>query len=272
MSANLFYDPRPRPLSLAGEIMPGCYYQFYATGTTTPANVYADDALTTPLTNPVVADADGRFVPIYMDSSTVYRVQLYDADDVLQYDVDPVHPHATVPAGTVALFHGTSTERDAAYPPALWALCDGTSGTPDSRDRAPVGVSGTKPISGAGSSGGTAGTIQTGNAGAHTHAITVDAHVLTTAEMPAHNHRFYYTTAGRSASGDDPGMYSPSSGSFRSNVVDRSGVQLATKIIEDTGGGTAHSHTGSSASNGDHYHTISSQSPYFTLWFLKRKA
>lgn len=270
MSFLMFY-PRIRPLDNNGEPMPGCTLQFYATLTTTPVPVYADAAMTTPLTHPVVANAAGAFPAIYGDPAVVYRMQLRTALGVLISDDDPINPQVPIPAGTVMMFHGTSVQRDAAYPPALWWVCDGANGTPDTRDRSPVGVSSTKPISGAGSSGGTAGTVNTSIAGAHSHAITVDSHVLTISEMPAHNHRFYYSLAGRSASGDDPGMYTSTSGVMRDNVIDRFGTQIAAQIIEDKGGGAAHSHTGSSASNGDHFHTISGQSPYVTVWFLKRR-
>lgn len=94
MSATgiLFYDPRVKPLSTTGTYQPGCYLYFYATGTTTQTNVYADGNLTTPLAQPVVAAADGRFVPIYMDPSIIYRVQLYSASNVLLEDTDPVVP------------------------------------------------------------------------------------------------------------------------------------------------------------------------------------
>jgi len=53
-------------------------YQFYATGTTTPANVYQDANLTTPFspTGLVGSDAAGRFPPIYLDTSVTYAVQL----------------------------------------------------------------------------------------------------------------------------------------------------------------------------------------------------
>src|SRR5258706_8030536 len=91
----LFFDPRAKPLSTAGIYQPGCYLQFYLTGTTTFTNVYADGNLTTPLSQTPIsgnttAAADGRFVPIYLDPSTIYRVQLYSAVGILLEDTDPV--------------------------------------------------------------------------------------------------------------------------------------------------------------------------------------
>src|SRR5690606_29662047 len=132
---------------------------------------------------------------IYLDPAIVYRVQLHDADGVLQYDVDPVHPHVAIPPGTIVMFDGTPEQRDAAYPPALWQVLDGSNGTKDSRDRSPVGVSNTKPISGEGSSGGTiSGT--TGPAGAHDHGGATAMTVLTEDNMPRHHHRLWCWTAG----------------------------------------------------------------------------
>jgi len=95
----LFYDPRAKPLSTNGQFQPGCYLLFYGTGTTTLANVYADGGLTTllsqtPGTSPpsCTAASDGRFVPIYLDPSVIYRVQLYTAGGIPLEDTDPYVP------------------------------------------------------------------------------------------------------------------------------------------------------------------------------------
>ena len=97
----LFNEGRAKPLSTTGAIQPGAYYQFYLTGTTTPANVYADGGLTTPLsqtpgTGGTTAASDGRLVPIYLNPATTYRYQLYSATAVLLEDTDPYIP-APVP-------------------------------------------------------------------------------------------------------------------------------------------------------------------------------
>jgi hypothetical protein len=90
----LFYDGRAKPLSATGVFQPGCQLFFYQTGTLTAANVYADGGLTTPLSQPIIAASDGRFVPIYLDPSVIYRYQLYDGvtlplPGTLLEDVDP---------------------------------------------------------------------------------------------------------------------------------------------------------------------------------------
>lgn len=110
----LFDDPRSKPLSTAGVFQPGCYLCFFTTGTTTPTNVYADGALSTPLSQPTagsvnpsagtVSASDGRFVAIYLNPATVYRVQLYSAAGSLLADTDPY----VVPLSLSALTTGAA--------------------------------------------------------------------------------------------------------------------------------------------------------------------
>jgi hypothetical protein len=74
--SNLFYLPRIHSEPLAK-------LYFYQTGTSTPQNTYTDIDLQVAHTNPVVADADGFFDPIYLDPSLPnYRVIHTDANDV----------------------------------------------------------------------------------------------------------------------------------------------------------------------------------------------
>jgi hypothetical protein len=102
-TGQLFYDPIPRPLSALGASLPGAYYNFYVSGTTTPATVYQDVALTLPYpsaalngSNPlyqvIQADGTGAFSPIYLNPQTIYRVQLYNSTWSLIEDVDPFVP------------------------------------------------------------------------------------------------------------------------------------------------------------------------------------
>ncbi len=101
-TGQLFYDPVPRPLNLGASI-PNGYYNFYVSGTTTPATVYQDAGLTTPYpaaalngSNPlysvVQADGTGAWTPIFLNPQTIYRVQLYNSSWSLIEDVDPYVP------------------------------------------------------------------------------------------------------------------------------------------------------------------------------------
>ena len=130
----LFSDPQVKPLSTVGQFQAGCYYCFFVTGSTTPANVYADGALSTPLSQPTpgsvnpsagtVAASDGRFVPIYLNPATLYRVQLYNAAGTKLEDTDPyVVPGGSSSTGTQAsigqiLYPRTSGEVAASITPA----------------------------------------------------------------------------------------------------------------------------------------------------------
>lgn len=88
----LFQNPVVKPLSSNGTFMAGCTATFYLTGSTTLTNVYADGALTTPLANPLSADASGTFVPVYLDPGVIYRVQIKTSTGALISDTDPYVP------------------------------------------------------------------------------------------------------------------------------------------------------------------------------------
>lgn len=102
-TGQLFYNPTAQPLSATGVSMPGAYYNFYLSGTTTPATVYQDAALSLPypaaalngslsIYSVVQASATGAFPPIFLDPDILYRVQLYNSTWSLTEDVDPVVP------------------------------------------------------------------------------------------------------------------------------------------------------------------------------------
>jgi hypothetical protein len=106
-TGQLFYDPIPRPLSALGVVMPGAFYNFYVSGTTNPATVFQDAALTlpfpaaslngsAPLFSVVQADGTGAMPPIFLNPVTIYRVQLYNATFSLIEDVDPYVPSMPV--------------------------------------------------------------------------------------------------------------------------------------------------------------------------------
>lgn len=125
----LFNDPRAKPTSTTGQFQAGCYYCFFATGTTTQSPVYADGLLTVVLSQPspgavapvggTVAASDGRCVPIYLDPSIIYRVQLYNAAGQLLEDTDPYIPptQSIVYAITAAEKAAGVTPSNLTYPP-----------------------------------------------------------------------------------------------------------------------------------------------------------
>ena len=79
----LFYPPK------FDSGLAGAKLTFSQTGTSTLQNTYQNEALTVPHANPVVADADGVFGPIYLDPTLpFYRVKYTTSADVLIYQVD----------------------------------------------------------------------------------------------------------------------------------------------------------------------------------------
>ncbi len=106
-TGQLFYDPISRPLSSLGVSMPGAYYNFYVSGTTTPATVYQDAGLTLPfpaaalngssaLYTVIQADGTGAMPPMFLNPEIIYRVQLYNSTWSLIEDVDPYVPSMPV--------------------------------------------------------------------------------------------------------------------------------------------------------------------------------
>lgn len=102
-TGQLFYDPIARPLSAVGVAMPGAYYNFYVSGTTNPATVYQDAALSLPyptaslngsaaIYSVIQANGSGAFQPIFLVPTVIYRVQLYTSNWQLLEDVDPYIP------------------------------------------------------------------------------------------------------------------------------------------------------------------------------------
>ena len=90
MAGNLFNFPRAIAFDV-GVVQPGAKITFTATGTTDPQNTYTNIGLTVASSNPVVADAEGLFAPIYLDPTLPdYRVKYTDSADVLIYQEDDV--------------------------------------------------------------------------------------------------------------------------------------------------------------------------------------
>lgn len=81
----------------------GALLEFFITGTETPKDTFSDEALTTPNTNPVVADGNGVFSDIWMPDGARYKVTLDDKNIVQKFEADPVvSPDAIAPASLTA--------------------------------------------------------------------------------------------------------------------------------------------------------------------------
>jgi microcystin-dependent protein len=121
----------------------------------------------------------------------------------------------TIPQGLIAMWSGAANQI-----PAGWALCDGTKGTPDLRDRFIAGAGNTYAV---GTTGGEA-----------THTLTID-------EMPSHTHiqnahTHYYSSDQLSKTNGSATMQSTSDYPASNNRL----TSQTTATNQNTGGGAAH--------------------------------
>lgn len=98
---SLYYTPQVQEQDSSGDPLAGAKLYYYEPGTTTLKDVYQDAGFVTAHTNPVVADAAGRFDPIYLNGS--YKVKLTDSDDTEIWTED------NISAGTSSDFFATTT-------------------------------------------------------------------------------------------------------------------------------------------------------------------
>jgi len=75
-SGRLVFSGRMPAIDPDGVPYPDARMFFYVNRTTTLATVYADEALTAPLQNPVPADSSGNFVPIWADQTLLFSASL----------------------------------------------------------------------------------------------------------------------------------------------------------------------------------------------------
>jgi len=86
-----FVNPDPQFLDAKGNPLNGGSVAFFLSGTSTPAITYADQALTTPNTNPVVLGSDGRLGNCFLDPSVTYRAILSDSLGNVLFTMDPIN-------------------------------------------------------------------------------------------------------------------------------------------------------------------------------------
>lgn len=102
---------------------------FTLTGTTTPATVYSDSLLAHPISQPVVANDEGRFPAIFAPGGIVLRVRIVAADGDLTsplIDVDPVNDDGVSQViSTVGTAGGTSNVITGVSSPPVGVVTDG---------------------------------------------------------------------------------------------------------------------------------------------------
>lgn len=188
------------------------------------------------------------------------------------------------PTGGIIMWSGTI-----ATIPTGWALCNGSNGTPDLRDRFIIGarsddagVAKTN-VTGSLTSTGGAATAVSDSQGAHTHSGTTDSSNVT---LPAHTHGLSgvtisssgahtHTTPSLTGSGFGGSGLSNGAGGAASTVYntgsDGAHSHTLSGSTDSTGSGSgAHTHTFNTASGGAHTHTTSTLSPYYALAFIMK--
>jgi len=193
-----------------------------------------------------------------------------------------------VPPGAIIMWSGAINDI-----PVGWALCDGSNGTPDLRDRFIVGAG---------------GAYNPGNTGG------AESVTLTVAQMPQHSHGASSSSAGahtHSISTNSAGSHTHGAGTYQTDTYtpeggkyaryfnwtnnnqtgDKAGVNFDSayrvtvehshKVIGTSGSAGSHSHSGTAASAGAHSHSITvnntgssqpheNRPPYYALCFIMK--
>ena len=175
------------------------------------------------------------------------------------------------PVGGIILWSGS-----VGTVPTGWALCDGTQGTPDLRNKFLVGAGSTYNV------GATGGVLaHTVDLGSHTHTITVQSHALTSSEIPAHSHTgwkrggFYRDTnaggSGLVAPGETGEPGSPPEVTATPDTEMNSSV-TSNPVSGTTGGSGGHSHGASASTNELATQALDNLPPYYALAYIMKLA
>ena len=221
-------------------------------------------------TGNVIGDATGNHTGSFTgDVDTRGAILLMDDGQIPENYIDPqAFINRGVPYGTIIMWSG-----DESNIPETWALCDGTNGTPDLRERFILAAGATNAAHTVGGSDSitVTGTIEPG--GEHTHSLTVAGHVLTEAEIPAHDH-------GCGVNDGDATAFlhgtRAATGTASGRMETHSGGAVMEGNTTTEGGDGSHGHPGSTADEGGaHTHDITLDNvafkpSYYALCFLMK--
>jgi hypothetical protein len=137
-SVNFVMPFRPAFDSNATPIA-GALAHFYYTGTTTPAPIWTDQALSVPATNPLEANGAGRFTQTFLDDTITYRLRVTDPDGNLIEQYDPYTPTETGSVDPVVIAAAEGAAADAAAARADRILADSDAATAAAAAAAAIG-------------------------------------------------------------------------------------------------------------------------------------
>ena len=179
-----FFDNNGVPLS-------GGLIYTYQAGSSTPLTTYTTNNGTVPNTNPIILDAAGRTPnEVWLQTGYSYKFVLQTSTGTTLQTLDNLYPILQNAAATTSPFTTGMIiiwSGSIGSIPSGWALCNGSNGTPDLRDRFVIAAGSTYAV---GATGGSADAIVV----SHTHTATVTD--------PGHTHT---TTAYGSTGGSSGG-------------------------------------------------------------------
>lgn len=108
MAAVQFYLPYDIAIKPTNVGAPGAKLYVYAYNTTTLRPVYSTSALTTQLTNPVIADGAGKFPAIYLNSALSYKIVITDKAGATLFTKNPYIPGSAPDAAALAPYQAAS--------------------------------------------------------------------------------------------------------------------------------------------------------------------
>jgi hypothetical protein len=212
-----FFDNNGVPLN-------GGLIYTYQAGSSTPLTTYTTNNGTVPNSNPIILDSAGRTPQeIWLQVGFSYKFILQTSAGVTLQTLDNLYPilqtssatASPIPAGLIALWSGSIGSI-----PSGWALCNGSNGTPDLRDRFVIAAGSTYSVA---QTGGTADAIVV----THTHSIT----------DPGHTHGGLYLDGNPGPSGFGPTTSAPAQFSNPISIPSASTGITATNSAGSSGTG-----------------------------------
>lgn len=140
--------------------------------------------------------------------------------------------------------------------PAGWNLCDGTSGTPDLRDKFVIAAGSTYAL-------GQTGSITSGTSAVSAGTPSTNPYTLAVTDIPAHAHPFDYFGGSTTQVIGNPAFGAPGNYLFYGGT----GGVRNSYAGSQTGGGGPHSHTSSPLAA--HSHTVTTD-PFYGLYYIMK--